>query len=120
MVVQKQQASDLVMPSKLANIMAAGRPFVATAGPETELGAVTLDSRAGILVPPEDPPALAGAILQLAGDQQARNRLGRLARRYAETRLDRETILLRWEELLSGLAQGRRPEPLKLAGRADE
>ena len=54
LVVQRQQAADLVMPSKLTNIMAAGRPFIATATPETELARVTPESRAGLLVPPEE------------------------------------------------------------------
>ena len=30
LVVQRQKAADLVMPSKLTNILAAGRPFIAT------------------------------------------------------------------------------------------
>ena len=59
LVVQKHKASDLVMPSKLGNILAAGRPFIATALPETELGRVTLESQAGLLVPPEDAGSLA-------------------------------------------------------------
>ena len=54
LVVQKDKASDLVMPSKLGNILAAGRPFIATARPETELGRVTTESQAGLLTPPED------------------------------------------------------------------
>jgi colanic acid biosynthesis glycosyl transferase WcaI len=103
LVVQRQKAADLVMPSKLTNIMAAGRPFIATAGEGTELARVTTESRAGLVVPPEDGRALAQAVLGLAGDPGARKEMGVRARRYAEAFWDRERILRQWEELLRGL-----------------
>ena len=103
LVVQRQKAADLVMPSKLTNIMAAGRPFIATAGQGTELARVTSESRAGLVVPPEDGRALAQAVLGLAGDPGARKEMGVRARRYAEAFWDRERILRQWEELLRGL-----------------
>jgi colanic acid biosynthesis glycosyl transferase WcaI len=100
LVVQRGQASDLVMPSKLGNIMAAGRPFIATTLAETELGRVTLTSRAGWLTPPEDAGALAQAIVNLAGDQEARRQMGRCARKFTEASWGRDKILADWEELL--------------------
>ena len=103
LVVQRQKAADLVMPSKLTNIMAAGRPFIATAGQGTELARVTSESRAGLVVPPEDGRALAQAVLGLAGDPGARKEMGVRARRYAEAFWSRERILRQWEELLRGL-----------------
>ncbi|MGD0217876.1 MAG: WcaI family glycosyltransferase [Desulfobaccales bacterium] len=103
LVVQRREAADLVMPSKLTNIMAAGRPFIATAARATELGRVTTESRAGLLVPPEDGRALAQAVLALAQDPGARKEMGIRARRYAEAFWDRERILGQWEELLKGL-----------------
>ena len=103
LVVQRQKAADLVMPSKLTNIMAAGRPFIATAGEGTELARVTTESRAGLVVPPEDGRALAQAVLGLAGDPGARKEMGVRARRYAEAFWDRERILRQWEEVLRGL-----------------
>ncbi len=103
LVVQRQKAADLVMPSKLTNIMAAGRPFIATAGEATELARVTTESRAGLVVPPEDGRALAQAVLGLAGDPGARKEMAVRARRYAEAFWDRERILRQWEELLRGL-----------------
>ena len=108
LVVQRQKAADLLMPSKLTNILAAGRPFVVTALPDTELGRVISDSGAGILVPPENPPALAQAVLALAADLPARRQMGARARRYAESFLGREEILARWENLLYGLSEAGR------------
>jgi colanic acid biosynthesis glycosyl transferase WcaI len=113
LVVQKSKAADLVMPSKLTNILAAGRPFIATALPETELARATMASQAGLLVPPEDTTALTQAILTLAASPAAREEMGRKARNYAEDQLSRETILTRLEELLCQVCQTRRPVSLK-------
>jgi len=106
LVVQKEGVGDLVMPSKLSNILAAGRPFIATTRPETELARVAAASRAGVLVPPGDARALAQAVLRLAQDQETRAAMGAMARRYAETYLERDGILQRLEELLHHLRSG--------------
>jgi colanic acid biosynthesis glycosyl transferase WcaI len=103
LIVQKDQASDLVMPSKLGNILAVGRPFIATARPETELGRVTLESQAGILVPPGDASSLAQAIMTLAWKPEARKKMGHNARKYAEVGWGRDKIMAKWECLLEEL-----------------
>jgi colanic acid biosynthesis glycosyl transferase WcaI len=100
LVVQKDQASDLVMPSKLGNILAAGRPFIATARPETELGRVTLESQAGVLVAPGDAGSLAQAIVNLASQPEARKKMGVKARKFAEAGWGRDKIMAQWESLL--------------------
>ena len=105
LVVQRRQAADLVMPSKLTNIMAAGGSFIATATAATELGRITTESQAGLLVPPEDAGALAQAVLKLAEDSGLRKRMSARARQYAEAFWDREQILRLWEELLLGLVK---------------
>jgi colanic acid biosynthesis glycosyl transferase WcaI len=103
LVVQKHKAADLVMPSKLGNILAAGRPFIATALPDTELGRVTLESQAGVLVPPEDAKSLVQAIVDLAQNRDMRKKMGYRARNFAEGRLGRDKIMAAWEDLLYGL-----------------
>jgi colanic acid biosynthesis glycosyl transferase WcaI len=107
LVIQKTRVSDLVMPSKLTNILAAGRPFIATALPGTELARVTEESQAGLLVAPEDRDALAHAILKLADGKVLRQDMGKKARRYAEAHLSRDVILSRLEDILLGLARPR-------------
>ncbi len=104
LVVQRRQAADLVMPSKLPNIMAAGRAFIATAAAGTELGRVTNDSQAGLLVQPEAAASLARAIRRLAADAGLRERLSVQGRQYAEAHWGRERLLGQWEELLLSLA----------------
>lgn len=88
---QRADAADLVMPSKLTGMLASGRPVVATAHPGTELAEVV--SACGLVVPPDDPLAVAEAIVHLAMDDELRLSFGSAARRYAEEHLDREVVL---------------------------
>lgn len=74
-------AADLVLPSKLTNMLASGRPVVATAGVGTGL-AHECDG-CGIVTEPGDAIAMATAIETLLDDPEARALWGRsaLARR---------------------------------------
>ncbi|MGJ7542780.1 glycosyltransferase WbuB [Variovorax sp. LT1R16] len=92
---QRADAADLVMPSKLTGMLSSGRPVLAGARPETELGQVV--AQCGRIVPPEDAAAFAEALLQLGADPALRRELGLRARRYAEERLDRDAVLARFE-----------------------
>jgi glycosyltransferase involved in cell wall biosynthesis len=75
-------AADVVaVPSRAEGLgvaaleaMAAGRPVVAAR--VGGLAEVVVDERNGLLVPPEDPSALAAAIQRLEGDPALRARLG--------------------------------------------
>jgi glycosyltransferase involved in cell wall biosynthesis len=71
------------MPLALLEAMDAGLPVVTTRAPGcTE---VVADGVTGLLVPPEDPPALAAALARLLEDPALRQRMGRAGRlRYLE------------------------------------
>jgi glycosyltransferase involved in cell wall biosynthesis len=65
-----------------AEAMSCGTPVIATkAGALPE---IVGDNGAGILVPPEDPPALAGAIRRLLVDEELRKEMGIAARKRIE------------------------------------
>ena len=88
---QASNAADLVLPSKLSGMLASGRPVIATCRTGTELDTVV--SKCGVVVPPQDAPALAAAIVSLADDPARRQELGRRARVFAENNFDRDAIL---------------------------
>lgn len=100
-----QKASVFVLPSRyegfpnsLLEAMALGVACVATrcpTGPEE----IIMDGENGLLVPVEDPTALANAIDRLLGDTELRDRLGRAARERARE-FDAVRILPRFEVLL--------------------
>jgi colanic acid biosynthesis glycosyl transferase WcaI len=96
---QRADAADLVMPSKLTGMLSSGRPVVAGARPETELGQVA--AQCGIAVPPDDPKAFADAVVSLASQPELRRELGLRARRLAEERFDRDAVLKQFERDLA-------------------
>ncbi len=92
--------------------MAVGKPVIATVPPTSQI-ALAL-GEAGVIVPPEDPLALAAAIRDLAGDAARRRPMGAAALRVARTSLEAETILRRAETQIMELASvraARRPTP---------
>lgn len=109
---QRADAADLVMPSKLTGMLSSGRPVVAGARGDTELGQVV--GECGIAVAPDDPQAFAAAILSLAIEPGRRRELGQRARALAEKRFDREAVLAQFEHDLAACidqAMDRRTRP---------
>ena len=98
---QLADAADLVLPSKLANMLASGRPIIAAAAHETGI-AQEIDG-CGILVTPQDPEALAKAIRSLASDPAQAARLGNAASKRARLRWTQSSILDGADGLLARL-----------------
>ncbi len=88
---QKAGAADLVLPSKLTNMLASGRPVIATAAPGTGLAREVEGS--GIVTPPGDAPAFAAAIETIIDDPVRYATASDHARRRASERWDRSAIL---------------------------
>jgi colanic acid biosynthesis glycosyl transferase WcaI len=88
---QKAQISDLVLPSKLAGMLASGRPVIAMAAPGTGIALET--EGAGLVIPPGDAAALGAAVVALAKDEALRTRLGAIARVRARQKWDRAAII---------------------------
>jgi colanic acid biosynthesis glycosyl transferase WcaI len=101
---QRAEAEAFALPSKLAGILASGRPLIAQAD-GGELAAAT--RRCGVLTPPGDAAAMTEAILELAANPARRRRLGEVARQLALEHLDREVIIARYEQRLTWLASTR-------------
>lgn len=88
---QRGDAADLVLPSKLTNMLASGKPVVATAAEGTQVA--ELVRNCGIVAPPGDAGALSAALGWLAESADRRKALGAQARRSAEQLWDKEEIL---------------------------
>ena len=65
LIPQRKEAKDIVLPSKVLNIMASGRPIIATAEPDSELGRIIDAAKCGLLVEPGNAEELSKAILHL-------------------------------------------------------
>jgi phosphatidyl-myo-inositol alpha-mannosyltransferase len=66
-----------------------------------------MEPEAGRLVPPDDPEALAEAVVNLLGDEPARQELGGAARLLAQERYSWEGIAQRLSEIYEGLGGSR-------------
>lgn len=91
LVLQKKEASDLVMPSKLTGILAAGGCAVVTAMPGTSLYEVVEERNIGILCEPESVKALKDALDKALNSDLSVYRKN--ARAYAENYLNKDKIL---------------------------
>jgi colanic acid biosynthesis glycosyl transferase WcaI len=95
-------AADLLLPSKLTNMLASGRPVVAAAAQGTALAREV--EGCGLVVEPGDDARFAAAITCLIDDPALRARLGATARVRAESRWSRTQILTGFERQLRDLA----------------
>jgi colanic acid biosynthesis glycosyl transferase WcaI len=102
-VNQRASVSDMALPSKLTSYFAAGRPVVAAVAAGSETADEVERSGGGVVVEPEDPRALATAVLELRDAAAQRSALGAQARRYAADRLTPETVLPEYETFLTEL-----------------
>jgi colanic acid biosynthesis glycosyl transferase WcaI len=100
-------AADLVLPSKLTNMLASGRPVVATAAPGTGLAAEV--EGCGIVTAPGDPEAFAAAVETLLDDPRERERLGAASRRRAEEWWERDAVVGRFSAAVAASVGNRRP-----------
>ncbi|WP_066702272.1 WcaI family glycosyltransferase [Celeribacter ethanolicus] len=97
--------AELVLPSKLTNMLASGRPVVATAYPGTALAQEVEGS--GLVTEPGNAEAFAAAIVTLLDDPDRRADLGRHARQAALQNWDMTAILDRLETEMGELAERR-------------
>ena len=84
-------AADLVLPSKLTNMLASGRPVIATADTGTDLAEEVSDC--GFVTPPDDARLFAEAIAKLAEDAPLRTELGKNAAVRAKQRWSAPVLL---------------------------
>ena len=92
-IPQRAGVTDIVLPSKLGNILASARPVIVSALPQSELATIVRSGDCGLVVPPGDGAALAAAILLLRDDPAQRDRLGGHARELATTVFSARAIL---------------------------
>jgi len=104
---QRRNAADLVLPSKLTNMLASGRPVIA--GADAGSGLAREVEGCGLAVEPESVTALENAIRLLMQDQKLHARFSSEARCRAEERWSREAIINKFElELIAATVKGGR------------
>jgi glycosyltransferase involved in cell wall biosynthesis len=108
------------LPMSLLEAAACGRPMIATDAPGCR--EIVIDDQTGLLVPLENPPALADAIARLAASLSLRKRYGSAAREYVVDKLSAKIVGKSIVELYAGLtlpAQAPDSLPHALAAASD-
>jgi colanic acid biosynthesis glycosyl transferase WcaI len=104
LVPQNPDAADFAVPSKAYAIMAAGRPFVATARPNSPLWDMATDSGAFVCVPPYSVDEFADALLRLARDPALCGTLGALGREYILSKFSKQAVTRQLLTHIEGVA----------------
>ena len=90
-----------VVPSKLLNIMAAGRPVVASLPAGGDAQKIIEEAGCGICVDPDAPELLAEAILKLYDDRDLAVEMGHNGRTYAEQHFSMKIAGTKYEQLFN-------------------
>jgi colanic acid biosynthesis glycosyl transferase WcaI len=100
----RQGSSRYSMPSKVYEIMASGRPLLASADVNSDVWRLIEDTGCGICVEPHDPEKLAASILRLYGDRSLRDAMGERGRQQAEQHYSRDVVVGLYGDLLERVA----------------
>jgi colanic acid biosynthesis glycosyl transferase WcaI len=99
------EKSQMSVPSKLYNFLAAGRPVLALAPRDSEVARLIHDHRCGDVAAPDDIAGIREAVLRLKRDAGSRRELASNARRYVVDNFARTMIMDRYESLLDSLSR---------------
>jgi len=98
---------EAFVPSKLFEVLAAGRPIIGAVRGEAR--DILVRSGGALLVDPERGDQLAAAVEHLRSDAGLRAELGRRGRAFAEKFYDRDTLAARYLDLLHEVVTGEQP-----------
>jgi colanic acid biosynthesis glycosyl transferase WcaI len=99
LVVQKKNVISFNMPSKIQVLLASGRALIASVPENGTAARAIKQSRGGFVVPPENPQALAKAILDLYKHPEKVKTLGYNSRQFAVEQYAFEQALNNYESL---------------------
>jgi len=110
LIAFKPGMAGISVPCRMYNIMAAGKPIIAVTDAESELALTILENRIGWVVPPNNPEALASAILEAKSNLPLLEVMGSRARRAVEERYTLAHVADQYRSLLSDLDKSTIPE----------
>lgn len=94
---------DSFLPSKMFEIMAAGRPIIGSVRGEARR--ILTASGAALLADPERSDQIAAAVLELRGSPRRRAEMSSAGRKFVTESFSREALALRYAELIAGAAR---------------
>ena len=98
--------AGFVVPSRLYGILAAGRPVIVAADPDSETAQLVSEVGCGVTIPPDRPDLLAREIRAAHDGELDLDGMGRRGRSYVEREADRPVALARYRSLVASLVAG--------------
>jgi colanic acid biosynthesis glycosyl transferase WcaI len=98
-----KEKAQLSVPSKLYTFMAAGRPILGLADPDSEVATLLREKECGLAVPPDGAAAVAEAVRTLERSPEKRRLLGGNAREHVVRQFAKDRILRSYDELLRSM-----------------
>jgi colanic acid biosynthesis glycosyl transferase WcaI len=105
LVVQKKNVISFNMPSKIQVALASGRALIASVPDSGTAARAINQSGGGVVVPPEEPQALADAILDLYKAPEKVNSLGYNSRKFAVENYSFDSALNQYESLFYAVTE---------------
>jgi len=100
LVPQAEGISDIAVPSKVYRIMACGRPVLAVAVRDSDLGDLLRTSGAGLLVTPGRPVELAAAVRAASHDPEHMTLMGEAGRSHVAARYTRQAVAAQYDKVI--------------------
>jgi len=100
----KNGAANDSFPSKIYEIMASGRPLLASSDGDSGVATLVKTAGCGLCIKPGETEHLAEAILDLYRNPALRATMGRQGRRYAEENHSKHAAVARYNELLQRIS----------------
>tara|TARA_Y100000590_G_scaffold44550_1_gene47371 strand:- start:3254 stop:4483 length:1230 start_codon:yes stop_codon:yes gene_type:complete len=103
LVILRAGLGKASVPSKIYNIFATGRPVIASVDPGTEIEKIVLESRAGIVVKPDDSSELKMAIETLIENPDLMKQMGNAAKEWANKWHTSESVSISYTKLMKDI-----------------
>jgi colanic acid biosynthesis glycosyl transferase WcaI len=103
LVTMKRDIGEVSVPSKVLAYFAAGRPVIAAVPEDSETARMIRRAGAGTVVPPDDGPALAAALLEAYRNRAGMRRFGESARDFAVQNLSVQAAVRRYDAVFRNI-----------------
>jgi colanic acid biosynthesis glycosyl transferase WcaI len=95
--------SGISVPSRMYNVLAAGKPLLAVSDDDSELAAVVQEEEIGWVIPPGRPDLIVSALREAKANPERLHAMGERARQAAEKKYTRSHILQIYRHLIEDI-----------------